>query len=149
MQNSRALAVVVAVVAGFTAACIPQDDPPTPIPSTTRVSISSDGTQANGMSVSSSSAISDDGRYVAFDSYASNLVPDDTNAAHDVFVHDRNTATTTRVSVASDGTQANLGTVWAAINADGRYVVLTSDASNLVTGDSNSEMDVFVRDRGM
>ena len=148
--------------------------------------------------------MSADGRYVAFGSDASNLVPGDTNHAGDVFVRDRRSGTTERVSVATGGTQANGASVSPAISADGRYVAFyvgrveprprrhelqrrvrarpavghhpsgsawpptaprptataiarrsaptgatwpsTSDASNLVPGDTNDRFDVFVRD---
>jgi archaellum component FlaF (FlaF/FlaG flagellin family) len=109
---------------------------------TTRVSVASDGTQGNGHSGSPS--ISADGRYVAFSSSASNLVPGDTNGRGDVFVHDRLTGQTTRVSVASDGTQGNGDSWWPSISADGRYVAFASEASNLVPGDTNGTWDVFV-----
>jgi hypothetical protein len=114
---------------------------------TTRVSVASDGTQGNGTSGSGGSAISANGRYVAFVSYASNLVPGDTNGSPDVFVHDLVTGATTRVSVASDGTQAN-DYSWnvPSISADGRYVAFYSSASNLVAGDTNNSADVFVHD---
>ena len=74
---------------------------------TTRVSIASDGTQGNNQSQYPS--ISADGRYVAFSSYASNLVSGDTNEVSDVFVHDRQTGDTNRVSIASDGSQGTAG----------------------------------------
>jgi Tol biopolymer transport system component len=109
---------------------------------TTRVSVASDGTQGNGYSWDSS--ISADGRYVAFESWASNLVPGDTNGKQDIFVHDRLTGQTTRVSVASDGTEGNNNSGWPSISADGRYVAFHSDASNLVPGDTNGRADVFV-----
>ena len=70
-----------------------------------RVSVAADGTQGNGYSITPS--ISADGRYVAFYSVASNLVPGDTNGTTDVFVYDRQTDTIERVSLASDGTQGN------------------------------------------
>jgi Tol biopolymer transport system component len=114
---------------------------------TTRVSVASDGTQGNGGSRWLPPSISADGRYVAFSSDASNLVPGDTNAAPDVFVHDRQTGHTSRVSVASDGTQGNAGSVGHSISADGRYVAFASGASNLVPGDTNNYTDVFVHDR--
>jgi Tol biopolymer transport system component len=113
---------------------------------TTRVSVASDGTQGNDSSYTSPS-ISADGRYVAFLSFASNLVPGDTNATIDVFVRDRQTDTTTRVSLATDGTQGNSASGWPSISADGRYVAFQSAASNLVPGDTNGVSDVFVRDR--
>jgi Tol biopolymer transport system component len=112
---------------------------------TTRVSVASDGTE--GIGVSDHPSISADGRYVAFMSYASNLVPGDTNGWADIFVHDRLTGQTTRVSVASDGTEGN-GDSWTpSISADGRYIAFTSRASNLVPGDTNGREDVFVHDR--
>src|SRR5436309_246808 len=73
-----------------------------------RVSVASDGTQGND-GVVGDDAISADGRYVAFDSYASNLVAGDTNGTYDIFVRDTVSGSTTRVSVASDGTQGNGG----------------------------------------
>ena len=112
---------------------------------TTRVSVGSGGAQANG--VSNSPAISADGRYIAYQSLASNLVAGDTNSRSDVFVRDRVTGATTRVSVASDGTQANNLSQRPAISADGRYVAFSSDANNLVAGDTNGCDDVFVHDR--
>jgi len=114
---------------------------------TTRVSVASNGTQGNGHSGGYGLAISPDGRYVAFESRATNLVAGDTNGQGDVFVHDRVASTTTRVSVASDGTQSNGSsdlTMNRAIAADGRYVAFDSGASNLVAGDTNSAVDVFV-----
>ena len=112
---------------------------------TTRVSVASDGTQANGHSHIPS--VSADGRFVAFYSYASNLVPGDTNGTHDIFVHDRQTGETTRVSVASDGAQANSYSYVSAISADGRFVAFESYASNLVPADTNGGYDIFVHDR--
>lgn len=110
---------------------------------TTRVSVASDGSQANGGS--SQPSISADGRYVAFPSYASNLVPGDTNGTYDVFVHDRATATTTRVSVAADGSQADNYSFHPSISADGQLLAFASEASNLVSGDTNAVPDIFVR----
>ncbi|MCW5979065.1 MAG: right-handed parallel beta-helix repeat-containing protein [Bryobacteraceae bacterium] len=112
---------------------------------TTRVSVTSAGAQGNGDS--SRASISADGRYVAFMSYATNLVTGDANGTADVFVHDRQTAQTTRVSVDSTGTEGN-GESWApSISGDGRFVAFHSLASNLVTGDANGVADIFVRDR--
>ena len=112
----------------------------------TRVSVALDGMQANGHSYIRS--ISDDGRYVAFDSYASNLVVNDSNDSIDSFVHDRQTGQTKRVSVASDGTQANSHSWMEAtgsISADGRYVIFNSNATNL-TNSYNGQSQVFVHD---
>jgi len=114
---------------------------------TQRVSVDSAGNQGNDYSWSEFPTISADGRYVAFQSHAFNLVPGDTNDASDVFVHDRLTGVTERVSVDSAGNQGNTWSDLSAISADGRYVVFDSDASNLVSGDTNSTWDVFVHDR--
>jgi len=117
---------------------------------TTLVSLDSAGNQAN--KASSKPSISADGRFVAFESDASNIVPGDTNSSpdffpsQDIFVRDTLTNTTTRVSVDSAGNQANRGSVFSSISADGRFVVFTSEASNLVPGDTNNRNDIFVRD---
>lgn len=110
-----------------------------------RVSIDSTGTESGDESLEAS--ISSDGRYVAFRSSASNLVADDTNGAMDIFVHDRQTNTTERVSVSSAGVQGNSGSRNPRISADGRYVAFSSGATNLVAGDTNGEEDVFIHDR--
>jgi hypothetical protein len=112
---------------------------------TTMVSIDSNGVQGNN--ASSAPAISSDGRYVAFQSLASNLVSADTNGQLDVFVHDRQTGQTTMVSVDSNGVQGNNASSAPAISSDGRYVAFQSLASNLVSADTNGQLDVFVRDR--
>jgi Tol biopolymer transport system component len=116
---------------------------------TERVSVDSSGNQGNAGSGINGPAISADGRYVAFQSWASNLVPGDTNGTEDVFVHDRQTAATERVSLDSSGNQGNSGSgiYEPAISADGRYVAFESWASNLVPGDSNGNWDIFVHDR--
>lgn len=87
--------------------------------------------------------ISADGRHVAFYSDASNLVAGDTNGVWDIFVHDRQTGQTARVSVDSGGGQANGISRGASISADGRYVTFYSDAANLVAGDTNAAWDAF------
>ena len=112
---------------------------------TYRVSVATDSTQANGYS--SYTSISADGRFVVFASSSSNLVADDTNGAYDVFVHDRDTGQTERVSLATDGGQADGGSYLPCISGDGRFVAFHSDAANLVPGDINGQPDIFVRDR--
>lgn len=109
-----------------------------------RVSVDSNGTEANGPSRRPS--ISGDGNRVAFESTASNLVPNDTNGVSDVFVHDRSTGTTSRVSVASNGTQANGASQAPAISGDGTAVAFDSVATNLVANDTNNVSDVFLHD---
>ena len=111
----------------------------------TRVSVASDGTQGNERS--SGPALSADGRYIVFVSSATDLVAEDTNREDDVFVHDRLTGETTRVSVTSNGEQANRGSGWGSLSGDGRFVAFDSAAGNLVAGDSNSIGDEFVHDR--
>jgi len=111
---------------------------------TSRVSVDSSGNQGNGFSYWPS--ISSDGRFVAFVSWASNLVAGDTNGAWDVFVHDTVTGETSRVSVDSSGNQGNGDSFSPSISSDGRYVAFHSWASNLVAGDKNEVNDVFVHD---
>ncbi len=117
---------------------------------TTRMSVNSSGNQANN--ASSSPSMSADGRFVAFFSYASNLVENDTNAKRDTFVRNIRTGTTERVSVSSSGVQGNDGKEHdrrfaPSMSADGRFVAFDSLASNLVENDTNGGSDVFVRDR--
>jgi Tol biopolymer transport system component len=109
-----------------------------------RESVNSIGRQGNGSSEFPS--ISADGRYVVFWSYATNLAPDDTNGVRDIFVRDRQSGMTSRVSVDSYGAQADAESTEAVISADGRWVAFTSSASNLVPGDTNGVSDVFVHD---
>ncbi len=116
---------------------------------TTRASVDSSGTQGNTSTGSSSASISADGRYVAFNSDSTNLVAGDNNNATDVFVRDLSLNTTTRVSVDSAGLQANTGSYEPAISADGQRVAFWSSSSNLVAGDTNNTLDVFVRDTAL
>ncbi|MFI6098075.1 TolB family protein [Lentzea sp. NPDC051213] len=115
--------------------------------STTRISVASDGTQANGTTDYTVSMISADGRFVAFRSWASNLVPGDTNRASDVFLRDTLLGVTTRISVASGGVEANELSYQPSMSTDGRYIAFGSGASNLVPGDNNGAADVFRHDR--
>jgi Tol biopolymer transport system component len=108
------------------------------------VSLSNTEVQANGACRFPS--ISGDGRYVVFSSIANNLVPGDTNGFEDVFIRDRTAGTTLRVSVASNGTQGDALALMADVSDNGRYVVFASDATNLVTGDTNGSIDIFLRD---
>jgi Tol biopolymer transport system component len=121
---------------------------------TTRLSLDSAGREGNHDSMRCS--ISGDGRYVAFESRATNLVANDTNHDWDVFVRDRDpdgngifdeaTDTTTRVSVRSNRQQADEGSYAPVLSADGLWVAFESDATNLVNGDANGSTDVFVHD---
>ena len=112
---------------------------------TIRISITSSGDQGDGPSYGG--LLSADGRYAAFLSYATNLVPRDLNGYWDIFIHDRESGETRRVSVSSAGDEANWDCYGPDISADGRYVVFESNASNLVPGDLNNGRDIFVHDR--
>ncbi|GGN73180.1 hypothetical protein GCM10010112_42330 [Actinoplanes lobatus] len=119
---------------------------PSPDTSPSAVSITSDGHTGNKGSGHASA--SDDGRYVAFNSPSTDLVPGDVNDNTDIFLRDRQTGTTTLVSVAADGTQGNAGSYGPTISGDGRYVAYYTESSNLVPGDDNgSASDVLVYDR--
>ncbi len=136
---------------------------------TIRVSVGPAGVEATGGS-SRTPAITQSGRYIAFASDATNLVPNDTNGVSDVFVYDRDMATTTRVSVSSSGAQATdstdatvagsaMGSFNPSISADGRYVAFASLADNLAPGDlegqyypagsGNGALNIYVMDRSV
>jgi Tol biopolymer transport system component len=129
------------------------------IQSIERVSVGAGGVEGNGDTGNANDApiaMTPDGRFVAFLSFATNLVPGDTNSRADVFVRDRRSGTTERVSVSSAGAQGNAESGPADgdfrrdtldISNDGRYVAFTSYASNLVSTDTNGVSDVFVHDR--
>ena len=108
-----------------------------------RVSTAANGAQAIGSSEAAS--ISADGRYVAFASSASNLVPGDTNGWTDIFVKDMSTGAITRVDTSASGSESNSGSFDPSISGDGQYVAFETDASNLVPGDSNGQYDIFVK----
>jgi len=113
---------------------------------TTRISVSSSGAQADGPSFGL--AMTPDARFIAFNSRASNLVRNDRNGAGDIFVHDRRTQTTTRVSVSSNGAESeSYASAQPAISDDGRFVAFASDAGTLVARDVNPYQDVFIHDR--
>lgn len=114
---------------------------------TTRVSVSTAGTQAVG--ASGGAALSADGRYVSFQSAAPNLVAGDTNANTDIFVRDRQLAKTTRESLSNTGQQVIASSTNAEMTDDGRLVAFHSAAGDLVAGDTNSRFDVFVHELGV
>jgi len=125
------------------------DPPAPPAGLMSRVSVASGGAQARGggPSVIESLATSADGSVVAFASNATNLVPGDTNGVFDVFTFEVASGQMTRVSVAADGSEASAPSQDVALSADGKVVAFVSAAGNLVSGDSNGQKDVFVRDR--
>ena len=123
-----------------------------------RTSLTDGGAEGDG--ASSFVSLSADGRWAAFQSSASNLVPGDTNHScgptgwgagttncPDIFVRDLETGETTRVSEGADGTQGTQQSIFPSISADGRFVVFQSYANGLVPGDTDGRADVFVRDR--
>ena len=112
---------------------------------TWRITINSVGAGGNGDS--QYPAISNDGRYVVYESDASNLTAGDSGIYRDVFLFDRSTGVTERVSVSDDEQEAQGDSFAAAVSGDGRYVAFVSFAANLVAGDTNFYPDVFVRDR--
>lgn len=111
---------------------------------TSRVNISSTGIEANGSC--SAPDFSADGRLVIFGSMADNLVPLDSNGVSDVFLHDRTTGLTSRISVDSFGTQASSGSGAGGVSTNGEVIAFLSGAFNLVIGDGNQAQDAFVHD---
>ena len=123
----------------------------------TRVSVATGGGEASAASggagvtpgqtgPAGAYGISDDGRYTVFASDAANLVADDTNASRDVFLRDLQAGTTVRVSLGPGGGQGNGHSGFMSMSATGRYIVFASSATNLVPGDTNGAIDIFVRD---
>ena len=111
-----------------------------------RVSVSSQGAEGNPGPGSDRASLSGDGRLVAFDSAAANLVAGDNNGVIDCFVHDRTNGSTIRVSTNAVGVEGNGQSVEATISQNGRFVVFESAASNLILADNNGLEDVFIKD---
>src|SRR5262249_13243314 len=112
---------------------------------TERVSVDSSGVE--GDAGSARACISADGRFVAFESGAGNLVADDGDSINDIFAHDRMSGATERSSVSSAGVPADSASFDPAISGDGRFVAFESRSVNLVPADHNSSNDIFVHDR--
>lgn len=110
-----------------------------------RIALGPGGVEGNGISFGG--AMSDDARYVGFVSAASNLVQGDTNGVNDVFVRDRLTGVTERVSVGGAGIEGNGRSHDVSLSKNGRFVVFASEATNLVEDDTNGVLDIFIRDR--
>jgi Tol biopolymer transport system component len=110
----------------------------------TRVSVGRDGSQSNASS--ENATLSADGRYVVFESNATNLVGADTNGSTDIFYKDLVTEDVVRLSLSQSGTEANASSLNPRLSANGRYVVFESAASNLVAGDTNGKSDIFRKD---
>jgi Tol biopolymer transport system component len=109
---------------------------------TTLVSVATDGTPGNSTSLDPS--ISDDGRYVAFQSLSTNFIEGDTNNRRDVFLHDRQTGTTTCLSTSPGGEIGDATSIEPEVSGDGKFVVFTSTSSNLIAGDTNDSSHVFL-----
>ncbi|GAA2643135.1 hypothetical protein [Streptomyces vastus] len=141
-------AVSVAAIALSTIALTVTTASSAPSPATERVTVSATGEQSNG--ASGAPGLSADGRYAAFSTNGSNLVPGDTNGTSDSFLRDLRTGTVERVSVASDGTQGDGSVGGTDISGNGRYVIFSSSSTNLVDWPGPSEArgsDVYVHDR--
>lgn len=143
--NSRSRHVAVGLALALVVLLLTPTEATAATGTTTRVSVASDGTAGDQQSLFP--ALTADGRFVAFESSATNLVAGDTNGVSDVFVHDKQSGVTERVSVDTAGRQGNARSGQPALTDDGRYVAFYSDSSNLVPGDTNAQADVFVRDR--
>jgi Tol biopolymer transport system component len=144
VRRTRALLALV-LVAGFLAAGTSLALAATPAGATALASVTSTGASVRGFGAYDP-RLSSTGRWVAFDTEAGNVVANDTNRTWDVFLRDRSSGTTTRVSTGVAGTQSDGASFGAALSAGGRFVAFESEADNLVIGDSNHVDDVFVRD---
>lgn len=116
-----------------------------PAQSTTRLSLTDGGAQLSGASYVG--PISSDGRYVAFRTNVNGVVAGDSNGAHDGFVIDRASGTYDWVTVGAVGTAGDGDSAVMDMTPDARFVVIQSTSTNLVAGDGNGRVDVFVRDR--
>jgi Tol biopolymer transport system component len=110
-----------------------------------RVSLST--TELEGNQDSFYGVASDGGAYIAFSSYADNVVPNDNNGVSDVFLRDTANGTTTRITVANTGGDTDGHSEGFSISADGQYVLINSEATNLIGGDTNGTYDGFIYDR--
>ncbi len=112
---------------------------------TKRVSVDANGVQADGKSTGPE--IADDGRHIVFMTLAKNLIPGDTNSYFDICLYDRVSGAVEKISNSSDGVYGNGHSWWPSVSETGETVVFASDAENLVSGDTNSRKDTFVRER--
>jgi Tol biopolymer transport system component len=104
------------------------------------------GVSPGSATASDSIAFSRDGRFLVFDEASVGLVPNDTNGASDVFVHDLATGATARASVSSTGAQGNGGSYFGSISDDGSLIAFLSSATNFAANDNNAQDDVFVHE---
>jgi len=113
---------------------------------TTLISVNSTGNPLTNTVIITPDDISSDGRYVVMVSDSSEIVPNDTNNSWDIFLYDRQTGTTSRVSVNGNGDQLEFGAVDGKLSDDGRYLAFSSSSSNLVANDTNNAPDAFIKD---
>ncbi len=143
VASSRQIALVSLLLIGICGLVLPAEATP---PTTRLVSVNQTGT-ASGNSVSVAPVITPNGRFVAFESLASDLTANNTNGTLDIFVRDLKTGTTTLVSVNQPGTASGNDDSFAPVmSGNGRFVAFDSDASDLVANDTNGTLDIFVRD---
>lgn len=148
MRSPVRLVLGIVVVAAVATAAVPAGAVGPAGGTTERVSVASDGRQGDKISGRFTAPdISGDGRVVAFDAEATNLVAGDDNGQVDVFAHDRVSGVTELVSVSGSGAQGNDASAWPSVDANGTLVAFHSAADNLVPDDANDALDVFVRDR--
>ncbi|HET9031990.1 MAG TPA: hypothetical protein VFN25_03695 [Dokdonella sp.] len=112
-----------------------------------RIDVRPDGQPSADEGSNTTMSISDDGRWVIFSSDQSDLVPDDSNSTTDVFVRDRKTNATRRLSLRPDGSQATGSSYMPHASRDGRFVSFVSGDRELVADDNNFRADVFLLDR--
>ena len=112
-----------------------------------RIDVRPDGTPTQNSAALGNFSISDDGRWVVFAADASDLVAGDTNAKTDIFVRDRKTNVTRRVSMRADGTQTAYANRFPSISPDGRFITFNSYDSLLAANDANFTFDQFLLDR--
>lgn len=112
------------------------------------VSVNQGGVATGMLTTYSATSVSADGRFVVFSSRTSDIVPNDTNSADDIFIRDREKKTTERVTMTYDGGQVIQGNFYIkAVSDDGRYILYNSDVPNIVPNDTDNSMDVFLYDR--
>ena len=136
--------MIVAALVALVAALVGVAQSANPKPKTIRVSVKSNGKEANSAE-SEYPSLSANGRFVSFES-PGHFTKGDDGADDDVFVHDRKTGKTTRVSLKSNGSEASGDSEQSSISANGRYVAFHSDAI-LVSSDTNGFEDIYVHDR--
>jgi Tol biopolymer transport system component len=150
MKSHRSIlaASLLTALVGSTTAAVAAPSVETPTGTLDLITVSTAGEQVQVKSSlgGASRTLSGDGRYVVFSSPDEDLVRRDRNGHDDVFLRDRVAGTTTLISVTADGKPLDDHSIEPTISADGRYVAFTSFSDQLVRGDRNGVLDVFVKD---